>query len=588
MIQQIDIRLPRLMGADLREITRLRPRKLGYTLNRAPLSTASLTLGGEDARPTVGQFMELYDAQGSLGYFRVVRVSTACRGDAEITVELEHALCTLSDGVVFGYQEFGGTGVRLKTVLEKLLAMQPRRLWRLGTVDYGTEFQYSFENENLLTAILSLAEPLSDEYLWTFDFDTTPWTLNLITAPEGDASEMRLSRNIDSVTVETDRSELCTRIYPLGYGEGVNQLTIAGVNNNKKYLDADTVGAWGVVSSVYAETSVTDAGTLKAMAERELERRKNPRVTVTVSGLDLSALTGEPLDRFYVGRKCRVPLPEYGLWLDERVESIQKNDVFGDNAHAKVTLANKGADTVSELANISRKTSVGELYSQGATNQYAVHYADNADAGSALDCEFYIDPNAVWINSVMCKFKLESFRAYSTGAAAGGGKTGTGSSGNLNIDLSGTFSKTATTSTPLEPGESLGKIFTDSSGGGGEHRHKYLHEHSVYVEIPAKSYQITGGSHSHSLPAHTHGIEYGVYRGPTASGVTVEVDGNAVPASAIRDGEFDAVPYLSKDSAGRVTRGSWHRVTFTPDGLTRILADLHVKTFVRSVSGGNY
>lgn len=585
MIQQIDIRLPRLMGADLREITRLRPRKLGYTLNRAPLSTASLTLGGEDARPTVGQFMELYDAQGSLGYFRVVRVSTACRGDAEITVELEHALCTLSDGVVFGYQEFGGTGVRLKTVLEKLLAMQPRRLWRLGTVDYGTEFQYSFENENLLTAILSLAEPLSDEYLWTFDFDTTPWTLNLITAPEGDASEMRLSRNIDSVTVETDRSELCTRIYPLGYGEGVNQLTIAGVNNNKKYLDADTVGAWGVVGSVYAETSVTDAGTLKAMAERELERRKNPRVTVTVSGLDLSALTGEPLDRFYVGRKCRVPLPDYGLWLDERVESIQKNDVFGDNAHAKVTLANKGADTVSELANISRKTSVGELYSQGATNQYAVHYADNADAGSALDCEFYIDPNAVWINSVMCKFKLESFRAYSTGAAAGGGKT-SGGGGSVTV-TSDSWSNNSVNSGTQATQDS--EAIFEYTAFAQSHRHGLpQHYHQINASALRHSHNVTVGGHTHSLPAHTHGIEYGVYRGPTASGVTVEVDGNAVPASAIRDGEFDAVPYLSKDSAGRVTRGSWHRVTFTPDGLTRILADLHVKTFVRSVSGGNY
>ena len=66
------------------------------------------------------------------------------------------------------------------------------------------------------------------------------------------------------------------------------------------------------------------------------------------------------------------------------------------------------------------------------------------------------------------------------------------------------------------------------------------------------------------------------------------MDGTAVPASAIANGEFDAVPYLSKDSAGKITRGTWHRITFTPDGQTRIVADLHVKTFIRSITGGNY
>ena len=602
MIETIDIRLPRLMDRNLHELCRIRPEKLSYTLNMAPLSIATLTMPKSEAEVSVGQFMELYDTQGSIGIFRVENIATTYKPgffarmleklgirEASVTVTLKHALCTLEDGVVIGYQEFGGTGKNLRSVLAALLAMQPRIMWQLGTVDYNTAFQYSFENEGLLTAIISLAEPLSDEYLWSCDFSTSPWTLNLITAPEGDQSEMRLGRNIDNVKVEVDRSELCTRLWPLGYGEGVNQLTISNVNNNKKYLDSDTVSAWGVVNSVYAETSVTDAATLKAMAEQVLERVKQPKVTVTVSGIDLSALTGEPFDRFYVGRKCRVPLPDYGLWIDERVISIQKNDVFGDNAKVKVTLANRGADAVNDLANISRKTAIGELYSQGATNQYAVHYADNADEGNALDCEFYIDRNAVWINSVMCKFKAEGFRAYSKGAKSGGGSTGTGNSGNLSIDISGTFSKTSKTSTPLEPGESFGKIYTDSGGAGdAAHVHKYIHEHSVYVEIPAKSYKISGGSHSHPLPEHAHDIEYGIYRGPTASGVAVKVDGTAVPASAIANGEFDAVPYLSKDSAGKITRGTWHRITFTPDGQTRIVADLHVKTFIRSITGGNY
>jgi hypothetical protein len=56
----------------------------------------------------------------------------------------------------------------------------------------------------------------------------------------------------------------------------------------------------------------------------------------------------------------------------------------------------------------------------------------------------------------------------------------------------------------------------------------------------------------------------------------------------IASNQFDAVPYLAKDSNGKITRNTWHTISFTPDTLTRIVADIQKKTFVRAVSGGNY
>jgi phage minor structural protein len=41
---------------------------------------------------------------------------------------------------------------------------------------------------------------------------------------------------------DEDPTEIITRLYPLGYGEGVNQLTISSVNNGVPYIDADTIG----------------------------------------------------------------------------------------------------------------------------------------------------------------------------------------------------------------------------------------------------------------------------------------------------------------------------------------------------------
>lgn len=491
---------------------------------------------------------------------------------------------------MFGYREFGGTGVNLRSVIVDLLAMQPQQMWVLGACEYETYFQYSFENDNLLTALLSLAEPLEGEHLWTFDTDAKPFILHLTKASAQDASEMRRSRNMSNLKIDIDRSGLGTRLYPLGYGEGVNQLTIAEANGGIKYLDADTQSAWGVVSTVYAETSVTEAATLKAMALTVLERIKNPKVTVTVSGDDLSALTGEPLDRFYPGRMCRAPLPDYGVVMDGRVVSIAKPDVFGNNTKVTVTLANKGQNSVDQMAALSRKTAIGELYSQGSTNQYALTFADNADESNPATMRFYIDPDAVHINKVVCRYDLEAFRSYSKGAASGGGSTSGGGGASTETTTQRAVSNTALTGSPVHADDgNKSKAFTDSGGAGdSSHTHGNVHAHNVFVEITIPPLSISIPGHTHPTPNHTHNDNPGIYRGSTASSATIKVDGTSVPASAIANGEFDAVPYLAKDSGGRITRGTWHNITIAPNELTRIVADLHVKTFIRSISGGNY
>ena len=584
------MQLPRLMDSALTEIARVRPVKLSYTLKWAPLSTATLTILKADATVTVGMFAELYDEQGSIGYYIATKVTDGYSGAPTSVITLEHAISTLSDDVVFGYHDYGGTGVSISTVLGQLIALQTTPRWQFGTCDYTTQYQYSFENDNLLTAFLSVAKPIADAYTWDFDFTTTPWTVNLLAASESDASEIRLNRNAESVKIEIDRSNLCTRMYPLGYGEGVNQLTVASVNGGYKYIeDTSAQATWGIVTSVYTDTTVTEATTLKAMAQALLDIRKTPQITITASALDIYTLTGEPFDAFYPGRICRVELPDYGVSVRERVVSITKSDVFGNPTKATLTLSNEVEDAIAVLSNLSRKSAISELYSQGATNQYAVHFADNADASNPAGLSFYVDANAVHINSVVCRYKLEAFRGYSKGAASGGGSTSGGGGASSTTTSSVERTASVTVSTPTDPGDGSSMLYTSSANGAvGMHSHLYSHKHSVvaYVTIPGVTITVPG--HTHSTPDHTHAPVLGIYTGATASSVIVKVDGTTVPSGAISGGEFDAVPYLSKDIDGKITRSAWHEITITPDGNTRIVADLHVKTFVRSVSGGIY
>ena len=637
MKEAIDIRLPRLMNLSLNEIGRVVPEKLSYTLSMSEPSTATLIMNQSEGTVLVGQFVELYETWGSIGIFRVEAVETTYKPglwdrimralglrEASVTVTLKHAICTLEDGIIFGYHEYGGTGVSLSSVLSTLIAMQPTAYWQLGTVDFSTEYAYSFENEsNLLAAILSTAEPLTDEYLWTFDFSTTPWTLSLKSA-SADICEMRMNRNAETVKVDIDRTKLVNRIYPLGYGEGANQLTIADANGGIKYLeDIASQATWGIVALPYPETTVTDAATLKALGQAQLDARKEPTVTVVVTGSDLSALTGETIDRLLPGRMCRVPLPDYGVTVNERVITLQKSDVYRDNTKATLTLANKQADSVTQMAANARKAAIGELYSQGAPNQQPLQFADNADASNPVTLSFYMDEGAVHVNTAVCRFKLEAFRGYTKGAAAGGASTKTTSSGGgQTVTSASTLNHTGYAGEYEYTGTSSGNTGSNTASHvheGNSHRHyvsavgtyssyttfttgisdNTMHYHSIgshthtigsHRHSMTHTHDVTINSHTHSvsIDSHTHDPVLGIIMGETATAVTVKVDGNAVPSGSIVDGAFDVIPYLSKDSAGKITRGTWHDIEITPNSNTRIVANLHVKTFVRTVTGGNY
>lgn len=753
MTNVTDIALPRLYDMNMNYIDRIQPTKVGYELKRNKVSTATLDMDGADQLPTVPQicqFVDLFETWGSIGKFRVESLDIECSAGEDRTFYLEHAITTLSDGCIDGYLELGGTGVHTRAVLSALLALQPVIYWVLGDCDFDYQFQHSFENDDLLTAIFSVPASFTDEYIWTYNTDVFPFVLNLKHVEDGDASELRMNRNIKSVKISIDREPLCTRIYPKGYGEGTNQLTIADVNNGLRYLDADTQSTYGIVCKQWPDTTFTDAALLKSVATTVLNRLKEPLVTTVFEAYEIFELTGETLDRFYVGRLVRAPLPAFGTTIRERVVSIAKKDVYMRNEDATITLTNKSSDITDDLAELVRKATIGELYSQGATNMYAEHYADNASPEKPLVCKFWIDEACVHINAVILEYTIESFRSYSatsdysgdstnTSSTGGGGSRTSSAGGYQNItkpisvyidsattgnpldafsagtkaqtDLeadeartSGTPSRTNTGACADITTESSGSLTTNGGGavatgdaGGGNtessdstsHNHSFSgsdsfswgHTHSVTAGVTStggvKNYSDknvsisgstgsstcshkhyvyahshTGGSHTHNInghthivpahyhtlnahthsiplhrhgmnhfhmcniivripeleitvrdhthtvdiplhehsvtiPSHTHNIIHGIYEGGRAASVAIKVDNTVVPAVAM-GGSVDLVAYLTKDDNGKITRNTWHRIEITPDALTRIVSDVFVKTFIRSIGGGTY
>ena len=512
---------------------------IGYDLKHNDLWTGSFSLASDDPKNSFCQahnLVKLPDGSRNTGLYRIVGMpngeETGLGGMR--TYSLEHVMATLLDDVLFGYHEVGGTGVNTRTVMQYILDRQTTVRWRLGTVDFNDYFQYHFENVSLLSALLSLGEVLTEAYTWEFNTNTTPWTVNLRRADATPGCGIHYGRNLVSITKSMDATALVTRLYPLGYGEGVNQLTIKEANGGVPYIDADTKATWGVKCSVWTDTRIQDAATLKARAQQVLEGYKNPYLSYTAKAVDLYKETGYSWDNFMPGKLVRVMDGEHGINFDARIVTISKRDVNGDPGDIEITIANTPRDAADSINKLADRVGIGELYSQGATNLFAIPFADNADESHPAKFRVYIPAGMVRINKMLLTWQLQAFRAYSTGAAAGGGTTKTSTSGGGSTQTTSTrdtvtysseyggdcvvstsqrvVAKAADGNTeligwtfgPRDNGVSAdGAVMTNTkaslstlnTGAGTAHNHGMGHTHAI-------------SGHSHTVKSHTHGMDH--------------------------------------------------------------------------------
>lgn len=618
--------------------------KLQYKRLMAPLETAIFTLPVYDPKNTLcqmGNEVELFDNGVRVELYRIKSAPDAIytRGGT-ITYHCEHVFAYLMDNVIFRYFEVGGDGVYTPDVMDAYLAKQTVVRWVRGTCAFNYQLQYSTENKTIAQGILAIPKPFAEESLFTYNTTVRPFVLNLIEPETEPSCEMRYERNMLEIRKSMDVEQLVTRLYPLGYGEGVNQLGIEDVNDGVPYLDADTIGTWGVRESIYQDGTIENAATLKLVSEALLEEYKNPYTAYKAKLIDLSNLTGEPFDKFDRGKMARVNDQEDGILVNARVVEISKKDVRGNPGEITVTLANRTRSVADTIAALANRLSIGELNAQGQTTIDTKEYTGNADKNHPVTFKVLIPQEFVRINKFKLHMELQPFRSYSQGAASGGGGTVTSQNGgNASITSeNGGFQEatsglsggsiftgnvpeqnlTSGTSGPSTGGPSSNITGVNSADGDphihslNSHTHTvYSHTHSVTVPphghlmgnhthtvtINGHSHTVNVPSHSHNVtfPNHTHNNIPGIYEGPTAESAIVTVDSNTVPTEAFVSGEADLTAYLSKDENGKILRGIKHIIVITPqasagntDGLSGISASVFLMAFIRSQGGGDY
>ncbi|HDR8110399.1 TPA: phage tail protein [Bacillus cereus] len=656
-------------------------------------------------------FVEIFDNGKRIGMFRIMD-STEDR-DAEkklISYECEHVLSTLMDSVLFGLHQ--RVNLTTRQNIEYLLSKQRMQHWKLGQCDFVRYFHYNWENEStLLGPLYSIPKPFDEKFQWTWDDTSYPWTLNLVRYSTEVTGELRFRKNMKGIKRTVEAKEVMTRIYPLGYGEGVNQLTIKDVNNGVPYIDApDFVRElYDGFDYIWVDRRFKDPQSLYDSANMMLIKACMPKITYEIEAVDYELIDPYKIEKYETGKLVRLYDEDFDIWVDLRVMNHSKDDADGNPLDVKLTLENKVTDLGTIQADIEKRQKINEVYAQGSTNMDSSSFADNCDQNHPAVIKFYLPEDVVNINTMVLSYETSAFRAFEQATKGGGATTVSSSAGGANVsstsaggaNVSSTSAGGANVSSTSSGGGTVGStsaggasVQTSSSGGGvakstasggnstqtssngggstqttsskifGElqietsastggslegHRHtttftdQFNHSHSVDVpshshsvsvpahthnfdipnhshstnipdhahsiNIPNHSHEVTIPNHTHTveipnhthtveipnhthevtIPDHIHEIDFGIYElNRTPSSMKITVDGNVLPITDTSKDNIDIIPYLAKDTDGKINRGRWVEITLTPNDLARITATVNSRLFISSNIGGNF
>ena len=510
---------------------------ISYTKNTASLWTGAFSLPYTDPKTKYCKsfnLIELWDEDAGgkaryVGLFRIMPQTEETLGtEANIEYQLEHVLSVLLDDLMVGYHEVGNTGVFTAESINYILSKQSEQRWVLKECDYEHQFLYGWQNENLLSALLSIVQPFEEtDYYWDFDTQNFPWGLSLKKTVKEPVADIRYKKNLNGLTRIVDPTNLTTRLYCYGYGDGDNVLGISDVNNGKPYIDSPNISKYGVITQTWTDERFTVADSLLAVGQAMLKRLEEPGVSY-----ELDIQTIYSAGNLNIGDVVRV----VSVGLDElmTVTTISKDDVTGAPQSGKIELGQGTIDISTSLAELADRQRIAENYSQGAESIFTDSFADNADPENPANITFLIPDNVVHVNEIAFTCVLSNFRAYSKAVKGGGGgdqttedggsevaTTTDGGSNTITSEGGGEVTRSSSSGGGGTYSSSGGGGVSRSSGGGG-----------YYSEITDMGYTLPRNSDPDAL--HNHGMN----NGPLVSNVEGRWNDDGVLTGFTLDREY--------------------------------------------------
>ena len=331
------MRLPILRNDDGTERARLHPISLQLTVNATPPSTASMVIPSGDAAVSEYDLIELYKGDESQGLFRVSGL-TAQNGET-VQVDMEHAIVTLENDITPSETELTGSP---KAIAAALLGYQTATCWRLGSAPETGDISITVDESNVLETLVEMVQNLND-YILTFDFSTTPWTVSIAPLETTPSCECRLSRNTSSATITRDCSEMVTRVKAAQLDGG--------------YMEsANYKGRFRITRPLGVDEDA-EAGQVKAYAQKYLKEHDHPQISVEISAVELAKRTGESVDAFSPGKLCRIALADWNYTADQRLITVSYNDLVTDDENVTLTLSTSPRSLAFDLAKMQKAAS---------------------------------------------------------------------------------------------------------------------------------------------------------------------------------------------------------------------------------------
>ena len=381
--------------------------------------------------------------------YRIMPVDAEIAETGLLTYQCEHVLATLIDNVLFGYHVVGNRGTYTADCIRYVLNRQRVQNWVLYECDFAWQFEYGWTQETLLSALFSIATPLAD-YMWVTDTSVYPWRLSLKSIGLGQKPQLyvRSGWNMLSYGSGSDPQQICTRLYPLGYGEGVNQLTIKSVNNGLEYIQSpqEYIDKYGLIERIWIDRRYEDPASLLSAAQVMLNELQDPLQQFEISFAELDE---SDYNVAQIGKRVRILQTELGTQVDTYVTELTYK--YDDVPSSKIIVANKSTDIASSVADMADRQRIEQAYAQGATQLYSQSLQANCDSQNGAVMDFYLPEDMRIVNKIVAKVRVGSFRAYSKATKAAESK----------VVSSTTASQKTYSST-----SGGGSTSTTSSGGG--------------------------------------------------------------------------------------------------------------------------
>ena len=316
----------------------------------------------------------------------------------------EHVFATLLDTLMIGEVVMGGTGVGTSGVIRQILSRQPVRNWVLDECDFDFQFEYGWADESLMAAILDVPHHFLDPFQWTFNTDRYPFVLNLKKLNPNAEPKLYIEQGKNRIKAvrRTDQTSVCTRLYPYGYGEGANRLTIERVNNGVPFVQSPPhiFNRYpNAIERTFVDRRFQNPQSLLEVAQSILEQAQTPFEEFEV---ELTQLSGDPFS-----------IPALGKIAD--IVGFKKTYITGIRWEYKevpkctVTLANRTRDIANEVLQLRNRQRIESTYAQGVTQFWQTHDKGNATPQRAFELPLFIPGSMRIINFVTLDVRVEAF-----------------------------------------------------------------------------------------------------------------------------------------------------------------------------------